>query len=267
MLHVTTHDGPRRSCSAHRCFELQDNTPPRWSPSAPPPAASSGRVVRTLSPAHVTRAGTMAGHLRGRATERRASSSRIKLPRLHHVRVLLCVGVRQHAQVSNRQSPRSPSWLAMLLVATCVVASIHSPLEQCTLTGRRGSPSSEAPPQLKWADISRPARREQARGRSGCAFLHQSPRPMYTAHATHTHRPSRAAGRPRRVVGGEIERYTVGERRADVVEAPGVTCAAPEHPYVLTLSASPTHSRVDVPQDLLGASGAPPTAKSSDPSL
>ena len=90
---------------------------------------------------------------------------------------------------------------------------------------------------------------------------------MYTAHATHAHRAPHAAGRPQRGADAEIERFTVGERRVDVVGALEVLDAAPEHPYVLALPTTPTPSRVAVPHDLLGTRSAAPTAKSSDPPL
>ena len=67
---------------------------------------------------------------------------------------------------------------------------------------------------------------------------------MYTAHATHAHRRPRAAGRSRRGVGGEIERFTVGERRAASKELVEVLADPPERPGVLVRSTGPTTSRM-----------------------
>ena len=77
---------------------------------------------------------------------------------------------------------------------------------------------------------------------------------MYTAHATHAHRRPRAAGRSRRGVGGEIERFTVGERRAASKELVEVLADPPERPGVLVRSTGPTTSRMAHARGLMGGS-------------
>ena len=77
---------------------------------------------------------------------------------------------------------------------------------------------------------------------------------MTTAHATHAHRAPHAAGRQQRGADGEIERFTVGERRAASKELVEVLADPPERPGVLVRSTGPTTSRMAHARGLVLAS-------------
>ena len=77
---------------------------------------------------------------------------------------------------------------------------------------------------------------------------------MYIAHATHAHRRPRAAGRLWYDREREIERFTVGERRVDVVGALEVLADPPEWLGVLVRPTAPTTSRMAHARGLMGGS-------------